>query len=72
MRQSIELSPYTLKFMIKWEFGGHIFGHIFLIALFSKNIFHNECNPEIPETNGYDSQHLDRALRSCFLKNINF
>ena len=27
---------------------------------------------EIPKLNGYDSQHLDRALTSLFLKKYNF
>jgi len=52
-----------LKFKIKWKFGGHIFGHIFGIPLFSKKYFTVNAIHEIPETNGSDSQHLDRALK---------
>ena len=62
----------TLKFKIKWKFGGHIFGHIFWIILLSKKYFTVNAIHEIPETNGYDSQHLDRALTSRFFFNINF
>ena len=59
-----------LKFKIKWKFGGHIFGHIFWITLFSKQYFTMNAIHEIPETNGYDSQHLD--LTSRFLRKYQF
>ena len=52
-----------LKFKIKWKFGGHIFGHIFWITLCSKKYFTVNAIHEIPETNGYDSQRFDRALK---------
>ena len=45
-----------LKFKIKWKFGGHIFGHIFGITLFSNKYFTVNIIHEIPQTNGYDSR----------------
>ena len=57
----------TLKFKMKWKFGGHIFGHIFWTTLFSKKYFTVNAIHEIPETNGYDSPRFDRALNEKIL-----
>ena len=52
--------------------GGHTLWPYFLNYTFSNKYFTMNEIHDIPETNGYDSQHLDRALKSHFLKKYHF